>query len=87
MANWMVYQWRRKKFRWCDKINDCPDIEVEIDCEYFKPKTNADRIRSMTDEELANKMKHSCPPDVACTYENECVECWINWLKQTEDED
>lgn len=39
--------------KWCPKINDSPDIERERECEHFKAMTNADRIRSMTDEELA----------------------------------
>lgn len=39
-------------FEWCEKKNDNPDKNIERDCPYFKPKTNADRIRSMTDEEL-----------------------------------
>lgn len=39
--------------KWCDKIFDCPDVEMERDCIFYKPKTNADRIRAMDDEELA----------------------------------
>lgn len=39
--------------KWCPKINDSPDLEMERDCEHFKCLTNADRIRQMTDEELA----------------------------------
>ena len=50
--------------------------------------TNADRIRSMTDEELAKmlptKSMWNCPPDIktrgGCP--GECVPCWLNWLKQ-----
>ena len=39
--------------KWCPNINDCPDIEIERECEYYNAMTNADKIRNMTDEELA----------------------------------
>ena len=38
---------------WCEKVIDSPDQDMQRDCQYFWEKTNADRIRSMTDEELA----------------------------------
>lgn len=38
---------------WCEKIKDNPHEEIERECEYYEAMTNADRIRSMTDEELA----------------------------------
>ena len=38
---------------WCEKIVDSPDPEEVRDCNYFREMTNADRIRSMSDEELA----------------------------------
>ena len=38
---------------WCEKIVDSPDPEEARDCNYFREMTNADRIRAMTDEELA----------------------------------
>lgn len=40
-------------YSWCEKINDCPHEDIERDCEHYAPMTNADRIRSMTGEELA----------------------------------
>ena len=39
---------------WCGNIADSPVLDMERDCEYYVPQTNADRIRSMTDEELAD---------------------------------
>ena len=58
-----------------------------------KPITNADRIRAMTDEELAEFMNcGACPPgkDVSELCHDEdggsvpdmCNLCWIGWLKQ-----
>ena len=38
---------------WCEKVIDSPDPDMQRDCQYFWEKTNADKIRSMTDEELA----------------------------------
>lgn len=39
--------------KWCPKVNDSPDTENERDCENYKCMTQGDRIRSMSDEELA----------------------------------
>lgn len=49
--------------------------------------TNADKIRSMTDEELARAMDMVCPPDTACNDGQQCIKCWIDWLKQPAKED
>ena len=38
---------------WCDMKADSPYPDMERECHWFAQKTNADRIRSMTDEELA----------------------------------
>lgn len=49
-----------------------------------KPITNADRIRAMTDEELAEFMSQipSCPPPDNRECPAECEDCWLEWLKQ-----
>ena len=54
-----------------------------------KPQTNADRIRAMTDEELAFLIGNGCPP--ACVKpcreylsvdgDTNCTDCWLDWLK------
>jgi len=52
-----------------------------------KPQTNADRIRAMTDEELADEMwklqQGNCPPG-DCGHKDFCQaeKCWLEWLKQ-----
>lgn len=38
---------------WCEKVIDSPDPDMQRDCQYFCEKTNADLIRAMNDEELA----------------------------------
>lgn len=57
-----------------------------------KPLTNADRIRQMTDEELADKLTDKC---AVCAYHNAecetefcfCGEGVLKWLKQEVSED
>lgn len=74
-----------KPFYWCEKIADSPYGETERECSYYKPQTNADRIRSMTDEELAISMM--CPnemglAEIECDKIDvcNCYECLLNWL-------
>ena len=61
---------------------------IEEECDI---KTNADRIRSMNDEELAHffasifEQESRCPEDAwdRCTYpDNECQDCWLYWLRK-----
>lgn len=60
-----------------------------------KPLTNADRIRMMTGEELADILASMCPPGMTptetCFYalgddsdgvDSACDLCWLDWLKQ-----
>lgn len=64
------------------------DYDFLVQYEPPQPQTNADRIRSMTDEELAELFTHLCCPyslggKVECNIENKgCKECWLDWLKQ-----
>lgn len=58
----------------------CPDGKA-------KPMSNADRIRSMTDEEMAGFMfrtfgKAAWCLDNKCPPEESCIPCWLEWLKQ-----
>ena len=65
------------------------DAAVAKTCEYCSgrgympaPKTNADRIRSMKDEELAVVI--ACPHNpLECVHPGEnCVSCCLEWLKE-----
>ncbi len=61
------------------------------ECKKYKSKytkTNADRIRAMTDEELAEFLwKYAgigvCPP-ITCTATEKCgaEKCWLDWLRE-----
>ena len=49
--------------------------------------SNADRIRAMTDEELAEYMGDvqtwgGCPNHGARNCTENCADCWLDWLKQ-----
>ena len=52
--------------------------------------TNADKIRAMTDEELAKLGTKGCPHSSVhnmCTaYGDVCYRCWLNWLQKEADE-
>lgn len=64
--------------------------------QYAKNASNGDRIRAMSDEELANCLlcKRSvphCPPiDMTkyapCDDVEDCSVCWLTWLKKEVDE-
>ena len=51
------------------------------------PQTNADRIRAMSDEELAEWV--TCPRyfDIKMVCDTSCVTCCLEWLKQPAKED
>jgi hypothetical protein len=55
----------------------CVNFEKEI-------ISNGDKIRQMSNEELARKFGYPCPPIPSkhCKgIDNEqCTECWLNWL-------
>lgn len=53
-----------------------------------QPITHADRIRAMSDEELAEwhkqMMEGYCPrPTSECP--SDCYQCWLDWLRQEAD--
>lgn len=41
---------------WCEKVIDSPDPDMQRDCQHFCEKTNAQKIRAMSDEELADML-------------------------------
>lgn len=74
---------------WCEKVIDSPDQDMQRDCQYFCEKTNADRIRSMTNDEL-NELFHeiynACAED-AVAYEwcqrTNSFEWAMDWIQHT----
>lgn len=72
---------------WCEKVIDSPDPDMLRDCQFFWERTNADRIRAMSDEELAwelmtwrleTEAKHH---GVGSYYQN-TQKAILEWLKQ-----
>ena len=58
-----------------------------------KPQTNADRIRAMSDEELADHIMgyvrcEACEREfhIECNPLKTCRGVWLDWLKQEENE-
>ena len=67
-------------YNWCPIIDDCPDPEAERNCGYYDEMTNADRIRSMTDEELAKHFSNLIKDTQEHEYCEE-VSDWLKWLQ------
>ena len=82
---------------WCEKVIDSPDPDMQRDCQHFCEKTNADRIRAMSDEELATHLHdigwdcHLCAEHGRLDNEpllrgekcdEKCAEHCLEWLKQ-----
>ena len=59
---------------WCEKVIDSPDPDMQRDCQYFREKTNADHIRSMSDEELADVLREFTIKPMQGSF--------LNWLQQ-----
>lgn len=62
-------------------------------CTQYEPQTNADRIRAMSDEELAERIAAlmacmDCPLLEKCEREEprRCIDMWRNWLKSQVEE-
>lgn len=66
-------------------------------CEQYHSKykpTNADRIRAMTDEELAEwlyimRSRLTCIPDIQiekCAKKTDCKKCYLEWVRKEADQ-
>ena len=65
---------------WCEFKRDSLDPDLMRDCKYYKVKTNADRIRSMSNEEMVDWWHDWCS-GVTCL-DPDCRKCLLKWLKQ-----
>ena len=81
-------------YDWCGNILDSPDKDWERDCKYYQVATNADRIRAMSDEELAEFMALNTDCYYCRAKDNDrcaslattpCGDIWLDWLKQEAD--
>lgn len=87
---------KRLKKHWCKAVLDSPDEDMLRDCRHFVQKTNADRIRAMSDEELAKFLEcfglcHHCTEhhrlgDLRIYADEKCDEMCehhcLEWLQQ-----
>ena len=84
VCKWNTYEYG------CTKplAETCPLINLNAKP---KPMTNADRIRAMSDEELAeliDRETDSCAPTGDCEkMSRDCKACWLEWLQQPAEED
>ena len=75
---------------WCEKVIDSPDHDMQRDCQYFCEKKNAQKIRAMSDEELAEFIDRCEMSDIdyaktfcdLCNGQYECAQCRLDWLRQ-----
>ena len=75
---------------WCEKVIDSPDPDIQRDCQHFCEKTNADRIRSMSDYELAQMLAvgkgafdcFKCRKFIDGECSMKCYEQCLEWLQQ-----
>ena len=73
---------------WCEKVIDSPDPDMQRDCQHFCEKTNAQKIRSMSDDELNELFRdiYNAGAEDAVAYEwgqrTNSFEWTMEWLKQ-----
>ena len=73
-------------------IIECPCCGARMELgKHISMQTNADRIRSMSDEELAVWLRNiryswTCVPrdngNRCSDFNDDCNACWLDWLKQ-----
>lgn len=74
---------RSEPFKWCVCTDDSPVLDMERDCDYYAPMTNADRIRNMNDEELADFIINF---DNLFGEEYEGEQSCLSWLQKESEE-
>lgn len=86
-------------FGWCHKVLDTPDPDIERWCRGFERRTNADRIRAMSHDNLLNFFVElvgnmGCSPNgpfpcFKCDEDgyDECRKCWGEYLQQPAEEE
>lgn len=65
-------------------------VECGLSRKNYKPQTNADRIRNMSDEELANLFSEIVDCERGCDARKDkcwmtdstCCLAWLDWLRQ-----
>ena len=68
-------------YNWCPNKIDDPDIDLIRDCKWYAVKTNADKVRQMSDEELADYLDGVCH-DLWQMFVADPQKMWLDWLKE-----
>ena len=81
---------------WCRQVLNSPDPDIVRTCNYYRQKTNADHIWSMSDEELGKFLKRvideeiniqfckqldECFDDIDAITNAKCMACMMEWLQ------
>lgn len=71
----------------CMKLNCCSHGGEGEGCVDYMPPTNANRLRAMTDEDLAEFIAYEiyaphCPVRFCQNGIENCGQCWVKWLRQ-----
>ena len=81
-------------FDWCENVLDSPDRDLQRRCKHYQAATKADRIRAMSDEELAGWLERirlccstdlcgrNCPFAEVCYSSAEAPKETLDWLRQ-----
>ena len=73
------------------ETEDCKNTDCNACCPLTRAQTNADRIRAMSDEELARFLGGYKFCDICeegcdnCTYHGDCDKRLLEWLRQPAD--
>jgi len=84
-----IFKKTKCRMKWCYSPSRHEDGTCEKICTYntVYVKTNADRIRAMSDEKMVEIFcSRYCPtsfePGFRCKVIGECKACWEEWLKK-----
>lgn len=75
-------------YDWCEKVMDSPYIDRERDCKHYEAATRADKVRAMTDEELARftAMLLTSVPEIEESIGYEKAEQFmLEWMKKVDE--
>ena len=68
------------KNHWCNLVKDSPDEDMVRDCRHYRTFTNVDRVRAMSDEELASLFNRIETEGRGFGPRGKAA--WLDWLRQ-----
>lgn len=71
-------------YEWCEKVIDSPYIDRERDCRHYEAATNGDKLRRMTDEELAKWISGAESLALTCG-SGMSPDKWLEYLKRIDE--